>query len=233
MDCTLRGCFFSLLLARSTLQDPPVILSLLTPGLLGISAGDDSSEDDDERSNDLDEGRTTSTSGLGEMETNATPLNSKPVASVPEGLPAGFFDEDVEPTEGIVEEEQKGVEVGADLDKVREYEAGRRAIAGAAAERFGPERAAQLAAEAAVEAEADAVRELQRLAALKAAGALRTAVEDAGASVESGDVGDTKAEEGEPAPNGSALPEGFFDDPEVDAKSRGVNLKAKKKEEEQ
>ncbi|CAN0464012.1 unnamed protein product, partial [Ectocarpus sp. 8 AP-2014] len=34
-------------------------------------------------------------------------------------------------------------------------------------------------------------------------------------------------------PNGSALPEGFFDDPEMDAKSRGVDLKAEKKEEEQ
>lgn len=154
------------------------------------------------------------------------------MASVPEGLPAGFFDEDVEPSDVIVEEKQEVEGVGADSDNGRKDKAGGRAIAGAAAEGFGPERAAQLVAEAAVEAEADAVREMERLAALKAAGALRTVVEDAGASVGSGDVGETKAEEGEPAPNGSALPEGFFDDPEVDAKSRGVDLKAKKKEEE-
>lgn len=195
---------------------------------MGISAGDNSSEDDDESNNGHDEGRTTSSSGLGETKTKTPPANSKLAASVPEGLPAGFFDEDVEPSEGIVGEGQEVEGVGDRGD-----EAEGRAIAGAEAGGFGPERAAQLAAEAAAEAEADAVREAERLAALKAAGALRTVVEDAGASVGSGDVGETKAEEGEPAPNGSALPEGFFDDPEVDAKSRGVDLRAKKKEEEQ
>ncbi|CAM9638479.1 unnamed protein product [Discosporangium mesarthrocarpum] len=45
---------------------------------------------------------------------------------------------------------------------------------------------------------------------------------------------DAEGQEGEGggkgSPNGSALPEGFFDDPEVDAKSRGVDLKARKKQ---
>ncbi|CAM9191713.1 unnamed protein product [Choristocarpus tenellus] len=45
------------------------------------------------------------------------------------------------------------------------------------------------------------------------------------------DKEDTALDESNPT-NGSALPEGFFDDPEVDAKSRGVDLKTKKKEEE-
>lgn len=96
------------------------------------------------------------------------------------------------------------------------------------------------------------MREAEKLAALRAAGfvvptpegvaaATASAVAAAGGGgvVGTGGAGvgaGTAAGEGDAgaaAPNGSALPEGFFDDPDIDAQSRGVDLKAKKKEDEQ
>lgn len=182
--------------------------SHVSPGLLGIASGDSSGSDDE----DDDAGKPS----FAGVSTGTTP-SPAPASAAPEGLPAGFFDEDVAPSESVLPGEHE-----AARNEPEEVAVG-----------FGPERAAQLAAEAEAEAEADAAREAERLAALRAAGVVLTVVPATAAAAVDGEMDADEAGTGAAAPNGSALPEGFFDDPEVDAKTRGVDLKAKKKEEEQ
>ena len=221
-------------------------LPFVSAGLLGIGGGDSSS---DSSGDEVEEGG----GGGGGVNGKGGGSGATVVSSVPEGLPADFFDEDVDTIESgassgaLGAEEARGgsdsggggggiVASGAQEGKEKRPSGG-----GAAAKKFGAERAAELAAEAAVLAEADALRQAETLAAMRAAGmvqvvgtaeAAATTTEADRADVDGG-AGVSETGAGVEAPNGSALPEGFFDDPEVDAKSRGVDLKAKKKEEEQ
>lgn len=201
-----------------------------SPGLLGIGAGDSSDDDDDDDDGD-DDGKRAAGTGAAAAASNPTPA----AAAVPEGLPADFFDnaDDVgEASEAAAVESLEKKERGAkEMTPTVE---------------FGAERAAVLAAEAAVVAEEDGRREAQKLAVMRAAGLAVPRLDEAAAAAGGGGtvMMDSGAGAGaatvvangdaaEAAPNGSALPEGFFDDPEIDAKSRGVDLKAKKKEDEQ
>lgn len=197
------------------------------PGLLGIGAEHDdsdsssSSSSNNKSDDNNDDGKPDTTSGgLGATTDSAS--------AIPESLPAGFFDEDVD---------LAGVSTSGSTDQRGMHDADMRPKEGSKTGAFGPERAAELAAEAAAEAEADALREKERFAKMRAAGVVQ-AGDKTGAAMEPGAVGDATpflrpdGDEDGAAPNGSALPEGFFDDPEVDAKSRGVDLKAKKREDE-
>ncbi len=193
-------------------------------GLLGIAADDSSSDDDDDQ--DGDKG------GEKDAAASLTPTPATATAAIPEGLPPGFFDdpEDGGTSENAVESKEQAAPAAAPASAAPVPAAGG----------FGAERAAELAAEAAAIAEADALREAEKLAALRAAGisvpdgvpAMASAVATAGGG-EAGAGAAAEEDAAAAAPNGSALPEGFFDDPEIDAKSRGVDLKAKKKEDEQ
>lgn len=154
--------------------------------------------------------------------------------NIPEGLPAGFFDDaeeqEDEEEDIVAASEEKapplseenvgggaygGAGTASRGSKVTDV--GRRAGAPVApgSGRLDPARAAELAAEAEAEAEAD---ELRAAAAARAAGAVQivSPVVGAGQAMPAQENADAEADEGKgAAPNGSALPEGFFDDPEV------------------
>lgn len=196
-------------------------------------------EDDDSSGSDEDGGVNSQNRNRPEVDTggetksvspaSATrPTAAKPTAQadVPEGLPADFFDEAPAragaETEAVPE--QKGCENEAALLREDAAEIKRDSPAAVHAPpaplsgRLDPVRAAQLEAEAAAQAEADEVRvkeaAARAVAAARAAGVV--AVDRAAAGVtatEDDDDGDA----GAAAPNGSALPEGFFDDPEVNS----------------
>lgn len=211
-----------------------MLFFFFSPGLLGIGAGDSSDDDDDDDDNSNTDGNTDGKPAAGAGAAAAAP-------TVPEGLPADFFDNADDVESPSPSEVTAGVEA---LEGGKE----RSVTEATPTAEFGAERAAVLAAEAAVVAEADARREAEKLAAMRAAGVVVPTLDEAAAAAgEGGAVGmdgragagaaapvaNGDAAEAAPAPNGSALPEGFFDDPEIDAKSRGVDLKAKKKEDEQ
>lgn len=189
-------------------------------GLLGIGAdgsSDGSSSDED------DDGEKTTTTNNGVV---AAPSAVKPAPkpSVPEGLPAGFFDDELpaEPEAATVEfsdivslDNDRGEDGGVSLSGSANGKQDKNLAPAPARSRgrLDPARAAELVAEAAAQEAADELR--VREVAARAVAATRAARPTAG-GVETGkEVGKSEDADAAAAPNGSALPEGFFDDPEV------------------
>lgn len=179
--------------------------------LSGLLSGFNSSSSDDDDDDD-DESSTKKGSAAAPAAVNSAQQQPKPT---PEGLPAGFFDdgpgadaEPAEPSSETVRPDRKSLGVENDGGG----SSGARPAAAKPSGKWDPARAAELAAEAAALEEADELRVREAAArAVAAARATGSAVggADAEKKTDEEDSGDTAA------PNGSALPEGFFDDPKV------------------
>lgn len=191
--------------------------------MLGIAADD---SDDDPEDEDEDEDDSKSMSAAPETAVDKPPSSGEGVRSheegvvresdVPEGLPEGFFDAPEQTvrtvtTEGHDPSEDPRIPGTGKAERIVDP----RRVVEPKAQKLDPARAAKLEAEAAAEAE----RDEERLAAMRTARLMPpqdpateedpTLGGDAGGADESAPV-----EEGA-AGGGSALPEGFFDDPEV------------------
>lgn len=189
--------------------------------MLGIAADD--SDDDQE---DQDEDDSKSMSAAPEKAVDKPPSSEGEVRSheggvvrqsdVPEGLPAGFFDEPEQAvptvtTEGEDPSEDARIPGTGEAERVVDP---RRGVE-PKGQKLDPARAAKLEAEAAAEAE----RDEERLAAMRAAGLMPlqgpATEEDPTLGGDTGEADESAQVEAGAAGGGSALPEGFFDDPEV------------------